>query len=94
MRTSSNAHKISVIRKRNHKALVASLLSPLEQSQMPPIVEKNLKHGVMYESVAREKYFDILNLSSISEKDTFKGNCISYSAKFVLASSKSRWCNL
>ena len=57
--TSSNTHKIFV-RKCNHKVLATSLLNPLDQSQIPPIVKKKLNHEVMYEPVAREKYLDIL----------------------------------
>ena len=57
--TSSNTHKIFV-RKCNHKVLATSLLNPLDQSQIPPIVQKKLNHEVMYEPVAREKYLDIL----------------------------------
>ena len=57
--TSSNAHKMFV-RKHSHKVLATSLFNPLERSQIPPIVQKNLNHGVTYEPVAREKYLDIL----------------------------------
>ena len=37
--TSSNAHNIFV-RKHNHKVLATSLLNPLDQSHIPPIVQK------------------------------------------------------
>ena len=40
--TSSNAHKIFV-RKGNHEVLATSLLNPLDQSQIPPIVKKKTK---------------------------------------------------
>ena len=57
--TSSKAYMVYT-RKRHFESLVNSLQDAKPKSELPQTVQDAMNHGIIYEPIAREKYFNIL----------------------------------